>query len=517
MNKCKRIISSNIILNWFEMGVSFLFLTVVQICCFRSLWEFMNQECGPLAAVLFSPFLLLIRIGVSALPIFIIVVNNIFQSRITTGKRKKQVIDSNLYEEIHSKQVKSHLIAILIGALCFFLLMGDNYRSVLVAFAIYYASEVIFLILNYVIKSIQRNKWRDFSFSDIKDVYNVTTVGAWIMSIFSLVMSIVSLSVSIGYYVVMSGVGVWRISPKMLFFGLFLCVPFIVLEINIFALTIKGKGLHLISSISALIVGIIALFSSFPSYGVFGSRFCNYYIDDSVLNREEGWLYAIEQKYNEKFILKDGDYRPEKYPNVIIPNIYDEAEYESCTEYRSSYVEEQIEDVLSVELQEFFPGAYIIVYTDDRPNNLSWSNTDDDFRGKTLKENLKYIEEGSYCDVLIFVNKDEGTNKMYDEEYDYFTTRLDEKISNHEMVELKVDIFMLDSEQFEYAKTFENPNFYNMWDSTEWGEYERSNLEKGYEGNPPNMFVCLVKGLPAYEALNRDVYVKNRKMLEGDN
>ena len=188
--------------------------------------------------------------------------------------------------------------------------------------------------------------------------------------------------------------------------------------------------------------------------------------------------------------MKDGDYRPEKYPNVIIPNIYDEAEYESCTEYRSSYVEEQIEDVLSVELQEFFPGAYIIVYTDDRPNNLSWSNTDDDFRGKTLKENLKYLEEGSYCDVLIFVNKDEGTNKMYDEEYDYFTTILDERIRNHEMVELSVDIFMLDSEQFEYAKTFENPNFYSMWRTSEWGEYERSDFENGYLGNPPNMFVC---------------------------
>ena len=264
-----------------------------------------------------------------------------------------------------------------------------------------------------------------------------------------------------------------------------------------------------------LVIGIIAFFSSFPSYAIFGSRFCNYFIDNSVLNSEEAWLYAVEQKYNEKFVYENGYYRPEKYPDVIIPSLYEEAEYSSCTGYRSSYVEKQLEEVLSDELQEFFPGAYIVVYTDDRPN-LSWTNTDDDFRGKTLIENLKYIKEGSYCDVDIFINIDEGTNKLYDEEYDYFTTRLDEKINKHEMVELSVHIFMLDSEQFEYAKTFENPNKYSMWDRTKWGEYEVSDLDSGYVGNPPNMYVCLEKGLPAYEALNRDVYIKNRKILEGD-
>ncbi len=477
----------------------------------------MDQELGPLAALMLSPFLLLIHVCLSAIPVLFIVVDNIFQIRIITGKRKKQVIDSDTYETIHGKYLKFHSFAILIGALFFFLVLGENYRSTLAAYSIYYVTEVIILIINCAIRACQRNQWRDFSFSDIKEVCNISTVGAWVLSIFSLIMSILSLSISIAYYNSMSEDTLWRISPAMLFFGLFLFIPSLVLEMNIFALTIKVKGFHLIFSITALIVGISAFFSAFPSYFILGNRFCNYIIDQSVLTRDEGWLYAVEQKYNEKFFLESGYYHPENYPNVFISSIYDEATSQSSTSYRTGYVEQQIEEVLSDELQEFFPGAYVVVYTDDPPyNNLKWSNTEDDFRGKTLKDNLKYIEDGSCCDVVIFVNKDEGTRKMYDEEYDYFTTQLDEKIRNHEMVELSVEIFMLDSEQFEYAKKFKNPNYYDMWDASGWGEYERSDLETGYKGNPPNMYVCLLKNMPAYEALNREVYVRNRKMLEGD-
>ncbi|MCR4648397.1 MAG: hypothetical protein K5776_04885 [Lachnospiraceae bacterium] len=445
------------------------------------------------------------------------VADNIFQSRIITGKCKNEVIDSDLYEKIHGRYVKCHLIAVMAGALFFFLALGEEYRSALAAYSIYYVIEVIFLIINGVIKACQRNQWRDFSFSDIKEVCNISTVGAWVMSIVSLIMSIVSLAISIAYYNSMSGVTLWRISPAILFFGLFLFVPAMVLEMNIFALDLKGKDVHRILSVIALVIGIIAFFSAFPCYLILGNRFCNYIIDQSVLTRDEGWLYAVEQKYNEKFYLESGYYHPENYPNVLISSIYDEATSQSSTSYRTGYVEQQIEEVLSDELQEFFPGAYVVVYTDDPPyNNLKWSNTDDDFRGKTLKENLKYIEEGSCCDVVIFINRDEGTRKMYDEEYDYFTTQLDERIKNHEMVELSVHIFMLDSQQFEYAKTFENPSCYSMWDRSEWGEYESSDLETGYKGNPPNMYVCLIKDKPAYEALNRDVYVRSRKLLERD-
>ncbi|MCR4687237.1 MAG: hypothetical protein K5659_06680 [Lachnospiraceae bacterium] len=176
--------------------------------------------------------------------------------------------------------------------------------------------------------------------------------------------------------------------------------------------------------------------------------------------------------------------------------------------YFHGYVANQIEDILQEDLEQFFPDCYVHCSSTGvrKPEEEGYV-----FNNKSLNEIIEDSpayenEEYANAFIYLYINKDVGTLKKYEEEYEYFTKTIDEYVAENKMREVSVNFYYVDSsfleEVREYYKCHSEPK----------GEF----WERMEECN--NMFASFAKAVPAYieNEGGMEEYIRRREEFENN-
>lgn len=210
---------------------------------------------------------------------------------------------------------------------------------------------------------------------------------------------------------------------------------------------------------------------------------------------------ALEKKYGEEFIVHktfhydiywDAYASPKNSPDIV----FEVSTEQDGTIKRDDYYKEienaEMKEVLYEELEEFFPSLYLYIHNDQ---------------------------------LYIFYDKAIGTNNKYEEEYVFFEEKVDELIDEGKLnKELCIRIIKLDSQQlsnlkeflkmYPYGEIYKDNNYLKVY-GCEREINDNDLLDGGIKvGNPPYMSACFINGMPAYEELNLEEYIRRRELIE---
>ena len=346
------------------------------------------------------------------------------------------------------------------------------------------------------------------------------------LSILSLIFGSISAVVFSIMTIALIIVGVWKRHPVFLWTGVFCVFPLIGL---LFALAafISGavKEHHAIKRRAAVALGL-NLYSIPGAMLVFGLVvicLLRWFFMDTFLSFDDQKLFALEEKYGEEFILVSGYYAaPKSNPEIRFKGTDGQDPY--TNDYRRAFVAGQIEEKLQNEIGGFYPEAFI--YVDPDEIYCNWDH-EFDFRKNTLKENLQEISPdgrkgsvGSYCTVRIYLNSDVGTKRLYQQEYAYFTRKMQEDIENHEMIPIEIYYYWVDDDTVYRAERFyekypaKSASLFDE-DVLRYESELRQDYANGDIGNPPVIYTCFIPTYPAYEDMQDEKeFVYRRKLLE---
>ena len=237
---------------------------------------------------------------------------------------------------------------------------------------------------------------------------------------------------------------------------------------------------------------------------------------------------SLREVYNEDFIVYEIKGAPYGFEATVSPAskpgclfvakikkdgtfIYDD--------YYKRYVDYRIKEKLQADLEQFFPDACIRVDS----NTVRIDDTID-FRNSSLEQLIDNMhDEAGYnkeAMVRLFLGKEAGTNKEYEEEYNYFNDI--EKIDNHELIPITICMYFFDEdikndiEQYlqhdldldnYFVEQVAKSNNRDFW------ELGVSSNDSTYVGHPPRMSACFIKSMPLYiDSL--DEYIRRRELFE---
>ena len=234
-------------------------------------------------------------------------------------------------------------------------------------------------------------------------------------------------------------------------------------------------------------------------------------------SRESFTQKVLKKKYGEDFIVHEIDSRgstawsaivsPENIPECMFEVIIHSDGSGSITDgsYCNAYANYLMTCILREDLEQFFPSAYIRMESLSMPMDESL-----DFKNLPLEKiieqsNLLYkgtpAEGFKSCYLNIYINSETGSTKQYEEEYLYFTDKVNEYISENRMVPIYATFYLVDGETLERVR-----NYY--LDDLDYDSYFQNDVR----GNVPEMSACFDTSIQGY--MLKDEYIKLRRDFE---
>jgi hypothetical protein len=338
-----------------------------------------------------------------------------------------------------------------------------------------------------------------------------------------LVVSIVSLIAAFASLVLITFVKIWKIWAPSLGMAAFFPIPLIGLILSlvlvIYTIT-KGKEKPYKRTYVALgLNGASLAVILIPTIMAVGVLLRLFFTGD-VLSSREIYLNNLKELHGTEFDFVGANcVASYEHPEIILEE--KEAKYNQA--YHRGYVAKLEEAKLQEELQQFFPGALVILNCSDI--QITWQE-DFDFEGTTLEENIRravHDEDGSVGEVQIeiLIDKKIGTSQKYKSEFEYFTTKMKEYEANDQLVPVTiVTLYWVDAETIERAKEYLTHGVMKLdynWDDNVWGFREDWHTDYSKEdlGNPPRIFGNFKKGIK--NEMDLLEYTNRRRMLEASN
>ena len=248
------------------------------------------------------------------------------------------------------------------------------------------------------------------------------------------------------------------------------------------------------------------------------------------LSREEITKNALKNKYGEEFNVYEIEVDGSEWnatvslvnnPEILFWTTVDSDGTVKYDDYYHAYVGYLMEKQLREDLEQFFPDAFIHVWR----ISMRWEGGNDDFRNMPLEDVIaKSSMEGimtSGCHFYIFIDKQKGTKKNYEGEYEYFTKTVDDYIDKNKMIPLIVTFVKVDSDTINRVKEYVSKDL--DYD----GVFEKEilgvdNFRTGINyfnktdlGNPTNVGACFDKNADGYVG-DYEEYLRRREMFEND-
>lgn len=240
---------------------------------------------------------------------------------------------------------------------------------------------------------------------------------------------------------------------------------------------------------------------------------------------------ALKDKYDEDFIIHEIDNwgsdckvtaSPQKNPEILFQaNILSDGTVGNDDYYRS-YAKYLLEGVIEKDIEGLFPDSYIRM----REVYIRWEGGEDEnFRNMDVEELLDSsfavdAPGGNGCYLDIFVNK-EACENHYEQEYDFFTNKIEEYIKENKMLPITVTIFYVNHEVLsnlrEYFKKDIDIDTIFARDVLNVDFFTRGvvNSESVDLGSPPNVVFCFKKD-SEYYIRNYEEYRRKRELLENE-
>ena len=170
----------------------------------------------------------------------------------------------------------------------------------------------------------------------------------------------------------------------------------------------------------------------------------------------------LRKKYNEDFniynIQDEGSSftcmaSPINEPDIIFVAEMDNNGNGLLDHYFQAYLGKLIIDEMNPELQQF----YYEYYVDVNSIFVLWPS-EEDFRGMDIKEILSKADinhgENEGCVVYIYINGDKGTTGKYDEEYEFFNSKINDYMDDGRMLPLSIAEYYIQDGHFEEIKNY---------------------------------------------------------------
>lgn len=245
-------------------------------------------------------------------------------------------------------------------------------------------------------------------------------------------------------------------------------------------------------------------------------------LEMSPYSQKGSTLKYLKNKYGEEFVVHgnsgyDCICSPKNNPNIVFEARVGNQGTTGFDYYGEEYAEALMEQILRDDLKELFPDAYIQF----EGSYLSVED-DYDFRNKPIEEVLQHCDGDG--NLHIYINRDVGSAKEYQKEFEYFTKTIDEYIEHDRMVPLTVSIVLVEPDAIPRIEDYLNHHIYTanvMWweDIIGIGKFDEELgviSPDGVDlGNPPNIAACFQKDMPADISMDEKEYIRRRELLEG--
>lgn len=247
------------------------------------------------------------------------------------------------------------------------------------------------------------------------------------------------------------------------------------------------------------------------------------------LSQEMRIKKALKRAYNEDFVVHEIDndgldcqvtVSPKYNTDVVFTaKVLPDGTIEN-SEYFQEYVNYLLEEILESDIKRFFPDSYVIM----RKTCLRWEGDSSlDFRTMNIEEimdNSVAYEGGAFsgCYLDIYVNKDVGSTKNYEKEYEFFNEKIDSYIQQKRMLPVTITIYYVEPNVVERMEEYfkKDADRDQIFEKQVLGvdRVERGIVKTGESdlGNPPNITICLKKDKETY--VRFDEYKRRREVLE---
>ena len=246
-------------------------------------------------------------------------------------------------------------------------------------------------------------------------------------------------------------------------------------------------------------------------------------------SREDITKELLSQKYGEEFnvysIRSEGSVyyatcSPIDNSEIVFEaRMVDGLEQVDEDDYFERLYAHNINDILEEDLKLFFPKAFIHTTVSCWPKNdiTNLKGLDIVDLNRNIEKDSFYIQ-AAYVDI--YYDGDIGTNKLYKEEYDYFTNKVEEYIKEEKMLPITISIIKVDDETIERLRSYYEKNVgkgesYFNTHVLEVDDFKLGivSIEDCSLGNPPNISACFQKDKPAYLS-DENEYIRRRELLE---
>lgn len=183
---------------------------------------------------------------------------------------------------------------------------------------------------------------------------------------------------------------------------------------------------------------------------------------EKILKEYYGGEFVVHETYH-----KQGQLFAEAAWVDIPGHVFTVCVTETSIDYRYtnepffSIVEKGIEDTIADYMQEYYPGCFYRVSIMD----LRYVKN----RGTTINSYDEILEEATSitgCYLLIFVDKEFGTAKQYEEEYMFYTDVVDSLVKQDRMLPVSVGLYQVEENDIGELKKYleksdDDNDFYN--------------------------------------------------------
>lgn len=249
------------------------------------------------------------------------------------------------------------------------------------------------------------------------------------------------------------------------------------------------------------------------------------------LSKEAIAKRGLKAKYNEEFIVHEingsgldweATVSPVKSPQIVFKAKFLSDGSVESDGYFHAYAGYMFKQILEEDIKSFFPDSYIRI----ERVSLRWEGDSSmDFRDMSIDNILKnsVVLDGAYsgCFMDVYVNKDIGSTKNFSDEYEFFTSTVDQYIEEGKMIPLTVSFYWIDEDALNriekyFSKDVDDDLCYEVAlgvDNFEMGIYT---FEGENVGSPPNISVCFDKDAEGFIGSYSE-YKRRREIIENGN
>ena len=241
-------------------------------------------------------------------------------------------------------------------------------------------------------------------------------------------------------------------------------------------------------------------------------------------SREDITKGLLKQRYGEDFhvyqINSEGDVwyatcSPAQNPEVVFEARFADNKWDD-DDYDESYMATLLNNKFKNDLQKYFPEAYFHTKVKYRNKEKLTSINE-----KTLPEMINNIDTkySSSGMLYIYYDKNKGTLKEYDEEFNYFEDLISNQVPQKRMIPITVTIFKVDVDCIDRLKEYYYKNVgkgESYYEKTVLGveNYEMGLISNDSEeiGNPPNISAAFND----FIVIEKEEYVRRRERIDNE-